>query len=54
MNRIFTRVISFDFEGNAIVEIPDEIVKELQLEESDIMVFEHIQDKIIIRKRKDL
>lgn len=51
MNRIFTREIQFDFEGNVVIEIPEEICIELDLQPNDILVYEHIEDKIILRKR---
>lgn len=51
MNRIFTRKVEFDFEGNAIIEIPEEICEELDLHPGDVLVYENIEDKIILRKR---
>lgn len=54
MNRIFTRTVTFDFDGNYIIEIPNEISDYLELQDNDIVVFEVIEDKISIRKRKDL
>ncbi len=51
MNRIFTRKVEFDFEGNAIIEIPEEICQELDLHPGDVLVYEHKEDMIILRKR---
>lgn len=53
MNRIFTRQIEVDFDGNYNVEVPEEICEELGLITGDIIVFEHLEDRIIIRKRME-
>lgn len=54
MNKIYTRKVEFDFDGNCNVEIPAEICEYLGLKENDVIVWEMIEDKVIIRKRKDL
>nr|QMP83161.1 MAG: hypothetical protein [Caudoviricetes sp.] len=54
MNKIYTRSVEFDFDGNCIVEIPEEICKYLELKDKDVIVWEMIEDKVIIRKRKEL
>lgn len=51
MNRIYTRKIEFDFEGNAIIEIPEEICEELDLRPGDLLIYEILDDKVILRKR---
>lgn len=53
MNRIFTREVQFDFEGNAVIEIPEEICIELDLQPNDILVYEKREDMIILRKRME-
>lgn len=53
MNRIFTREVQFDFEGNAVIEIPEEICIELDLQPNDILVYTHDEDKIVLRKRME-
>lgn len=54
MNKIYTRKVEFDFNGNCIVEIPEEIVELLKIETKDILVWELIEDKITLRKRQEL
>lgn len=52
MNRIFTRTVEYDPEtGDYFVEIPEEICRELDLLPGDFLVYEHQEDKIILRKR---
>ena len=53
MNRIFTRKVEFDFNGNCIVEIPEEICNELDLHPNDIITYFQEDGHIIIRKRLD-
>lgn len=54
MNKIYTRKVEFTFDGDCIVEVPEEIVKYLELKENDVILWEIIEDKVIFRKRKDL
>lgn len=51
MGKIYTREILWDFEGNAIIEIPEEICEELRLEPNDVLVFEIDEDRVVFRKR---
>lgn len=54
MNKIYTRKVEVDFDGNYLIEIPEEIVEYLQLGVDDIVVWEVVEDKITIRKRRDI
>lgn len=54
MNKIYTRKVEFDFNGDCVVEIPEEIVEYLGLVPNDIIVYEMVEDKVIIRKRQEL
>jgi bifunctional DNA-binding transcriptional regulator/antitoxin component of YhaV-PrlF toxin-antitoxin module len=55
MNRIFTRSLVYDEETDEyIVEIPDEICEELDLHPGDVMIYEYIKDKIVLRKRLEV
>ena len=51
MNKIYTRKVEYDFEGNAIIEIPEEICDELDLHPGDVLVYEIKADSVILRKR---
>lgn len=51
MNKIYTRKVEYDFEGNAIIEIPEEICDELDLRTGDVLVYEIKADSVILRKR---
>lgn len=52
MNRIFTRTIKYIEEtDDYVIEIPEEIIKELDLSVGDVLVYEHIEDRILFRKR---
>ena len=51
MNKIYTRKVEFDFNGDAIIEIPEEICDELDLRPGDVLVYEIRGDEIILRKR---
>lgn len=54
MNRIFTRPLIYDEETDEyLVEVPDEICHELNLHPGDILTYEHIEDKIVLRKRME-
>lgn len=54
MNKIYTRQVELDFDGNYLVEIPEEIVNYLEIKQNDILVWEIIEDKITLRKRQEL
>lgn len=54
MNKIYTRKVSVDFDGNYTIEIPPELCEYLNLEFNDTIVWEMLEDKVIIRKRQDL
>lgn len=54
MNKIYTRTVVEDFDGNFNVEVPFEICEYLQLVPNDVVVFELIEDKVIMRKRQEL
>lgn len=52
MSKIYTRQIEYDEKTDEyIIELPDEICKELDIHPGDILVYEEIEDKIILRKR---
>jgi|694.fasta_scaffold06550_25 hypothetical protein len=51
MNKIYTRKVEYDFEGYAIIEIPEEICEELDLHLGDVLVYEIKADSVILRKR---
>ncbi len=52
MNRIFTRNVEYDEETDEyIIEIPEEIRKELDISPGDFLVYEQKQDVIVLRKR---
>lgn len=54
MNKIYTREVVSDFDGNLNIEIPYEICEYLKLEPNNIIVWEVIGDKVTLRKRQDL
>jgi hypothetical protein len=54
MNKIYTRKIEFDFHGECVVEIPEEIVTYLKIEPNDVVIWEVAQDEVILRKRQEL
>lgn len=54
MNKIYTRNVEFNFDGDCVVEVPEDIVKYLDLHENDVIVWEILEDKVIFRKRKEL
>lgn len=54
MNKIYTRRVSFDFNGDCVVEVPEEIVSYLKLNPEDVIVWELIEDKVVLRKRQEL
>lgn len=49
----YTRSVEFDFDGNAFIELPEEICEELEWRVGDIMIWEIIDTKIILRKRDE-
>jgi len=49
----YTRSVEFDFDGNAFIELPEEICEELEWRDGDIMTWEIIDTKIILRKRDE-
>lgn len=52
MNRIFTRTVEYNEENDEyVIEIPEEICKELDLNPGDILTYDHDDGKIILRKR---
>jgi len=51
MNKIYTRKVEFDFNGDVIIEIPEEICDELDLRTGDVLVYEIKADSVILRKR---
>lgn len=52
MSKIYTRQVEYDEETDEyLIEIPDEILQELDIHSGDILVYEEIEDKIILRKR---
>lgn len=52
MNRIFTRTVEYDPKTDEyIIEIPEEICNELGLNPGNVLVYEHKEDMIILRKR---
>lgn len=52
MNKIYTRQVEYDEESDEyIIEIPEEISKELDIHPGDVLVYEELEDKIILRKR---
>lgn len=52
MNRIFTRKVEYDEETDEyIIELPEEICKELNLNPGDVMTYDHIDGQVILRKR---
>jgi len=50
MGKTFIRTVEYDFDGNAFIEIPEEICEELGLVSGDIMIWEISDDQIILRK----
>lgn len=52
MNKIYTRQVEYNKETDEyFIEIPKEIVKELDIHSDDVLLYEEIEDKIILRKR---
>jgi len=53
MNKIYTRTIFVDFDGNYNVEIPYEVCEHLNLKPDDIVVWEVIDGSIMLKKRQE-
>jgi DNA-binding Xre family transcriptional regulator len=52
MSKIYTRQIEYDEKTDEyIIELPDEICKELDLHPGDILTYDHQDGRIILRKR---
>jgi hypothetical protein len=50
MSKKYVVPVNFDFDGNAFIQIPEEICEEIDLKENDFMYWEIINDSLILRK----